>query len=105
MDPALARCCLSHARWAEMRCSLEELVVALADTLWKGKRDAELERQVVQAIGQRAGRDFWDVFIDLDTCFEGIAADGAGRLVRSRPGGARNMPFLPRYGRKACLRQ
>src|SRR5262249_22621552 len=35
--PALARCCLSHAQWEAMACSLEELLVALADHLWKGK--------------------------------------------------------------------
>jgi hypothetical protein len=28
-----------------MQCSLEELVVALADTLWKGKRNAALEKR------------------------------------------------------------
>jgi hypothetical protein len=84
VDPALARCCLSHARWAHMRCSLDELVVALADTLWKGKRDAALEKQVAEMIGERLGCSFWDLFIELDNGFETIAAGGAARLLRSQ---------------------
>src|SRR5689334_15102928 len=38
VDPSIARCCVSHARWANMDVSLEELLVALADALWKGVR-------------------------------------------------------------------
>jgi len=45
----LARVCLSHARWREMECSTEELVIALSDTLWKGKRSEELELEVIEA--------------------------------------------------------
>jgi hypothetical protein len=84
VDPALARCCMSHARWAHMRCSLEELVVALADTLWKGKRNAALEKRVAEMIGERLGRGFWDLFIELDNCFETIAAAGTARLLCSQ---------------------
>jgi HD superfamily phosphodiesterase len=84
INSKLARCCLSHARWASMACSLEELVIALADTLWKAKRLAALETAVVKAVSERAKQDYWDLFIDLYTCFEDIAAGGAERLVRSQ---------------------
>ena len=84
IDAKVARCCVSHARWAEMGVSLEELLVALADKLWKGARHAELERRVVEAVAAKLGRDFWDVFVALDTAFEDIAAGGAERLERSR---------------------
>jgi HD superfamily phosphodiesterase len=83
VDQALARYCLSHARWAQMPCSLEELLVALADALWRGQRDAALEKHVVEAAGARCGRGFWDLFVSLDNCFESIAADGVARLQRS----------------------
>jgi hypothetical protein len=82
--PALARCCLSHAQWEGMACSLEELLVALADHLWKGKRNAELERRVIEGIAGRTGQAFWALFVELDGCFEAIAADGTGRLLRSQ---------------------
>jgi HD domain len=84
--PTLARCCLSHARWTHMSCSLEELIVALADNLWKGKRLANLETAFVKSVCQRSGLRFWDIFIELDACFEAIAAGGDGRLIRSRQG-------------------
>lgn len=84
LDPTVARCCLSHARWREMDCSLEELLVALADKLWKGVRGEELERRVIELVARRMGKDFWGLFVELDTCFEEIAAGGAERLERSR---------------------
>jgi len=84
VNPALARCCLSHAQWTRMACSLEELLVALADTLWKGKRDAELEKRVMEAICERSQLEFWDIFVEVDHGFEVIAADGITRLLRSR---------------------
>ena len=82
--PCVARCCVSHARWASMECSLEELLVALADKLWKGVRVAELERVVVERVAKTLGRPTWDVFVELDTCFEEIASEGDDRLARSR---------------------
>jgi hypothetical protein len=66
-----------------MPCSLEELLVALADTLWKGKRDGELEKRVIDRFSEHGGREFWDLFMELDTCVECIAACGAERLARS----------------------
>jgi len=83
VDPALARCCRSHARWDAMPCSLEELLIALADCLWKGHRNAALEKRVIDAIKARTARDFWDLFVELDTCFESIASDATERLRRS----------------------
>jgi hypothetical protein len=86
VDPALARCCLSHAQWDRLPCSLEELVVALADTLWKGQRNSTLEKRVIDAICGRLDQSFWNLFVELDDCFESIAADGAARLLRSQTG-------------------
>ena len=82
--PALARRCISHARWGQMPCSLEELVVALADTLWKGKRNAALEKRVIEVISESLRLSFWDLFIELDSSFESIAANGTTRLLRSQ---------------------
>lgn len=83
VEAALARCCRSHAQWREMKCSLEELCIALADNLWKGKRLTALEEAVIQRLAIEAGKDYWDIFIDWDSCFEQIAASGDVRLRRS----------------------
>lgn len=83
VSPALARICLSHARWSEMSVSLEELLVALADKLWKGVRSTLLEERVINETAKALDRDRWDLFVELDSLFEEIAADGAARLERS----------------------
>ena len=80
----IARCCLSHARFKEMDVSFEELLVALSDKLWKGKRVEELELRVIDHIGVLLKKDRWDVFEILDSGFETIASHGDERLSRSR---------------------
>lgn len=84
VSPSLARVCLSHARWASMEVSLEELLVALADKLWKGVRKQELEQLVIDTVAEALQKDRWDLFLRLDTTFEDIAAEGTARLERSR---------------------
>lgn len=83
IDPKIARCCRSHGQWQQLECSFEELVVALADNLWKGKRNRELEERVIGKVAQMLGKDYWDVFGCLDDKFEEIAASGDSRLARS----------------------
>lgn len=83
VNPAIARCCVSHGQWESMPCSLEELLIALSDKLWKGKRVQALEDMVIQRIVDILQKDFWDIFPDLDACFEQIAAQGDQRLARS----------------------
>ena len=58
-------------------------LVALADKLWKGKRDENLESLVLDEIAARLGRDRWSVFDAFDTICDEIALDGPGRLRRS----------------------
>ena len=80
----LARVCMTHARWDVMEVELEDLVIALADKLWKGVRKAALEERVVQEVAARTGADRWALFIALDGGFEAIAASGDERLARSQ---------------------
>ena len=84
VDPKIARCCKSHARFMEMEVTLEELVVALSDKLWKGKRESELELMVIDRAASTIGKERWDIFTELDSKFEEIAAGGVYRLDRSK---------------------
>lgn len=84
VQPEVARICASHATWDSPEVTLEERVVALADKLWKGKREADLELSVIDEVAARLGTSRWDVFEPLDTTFESIAAAGADRLEQSR---------------------
>jgi HD domain len=84
IDAKLARCCRSHGQWQTMECTLEELLVALADTLWKGKRNHDLENLVVKLLLKQNNRDYWDLFMEMDACFEKISEGGYSRLLRSQ---------------------
>ncbi|MEZ4223539.1 MAG: HD domain-containing protein [Polyangiaceae bacterium] len=79
----VARICVTHAQWSNHSVSLEELLVALSDKLWKGVRNLELEERVVREVARSLGKDYWDLFVELDNVFEQIAADGSDRLQRS----------------------
>lgn len=85
----IARMCLSHARWDSMPVSLDELLVALADKLWKGARKPGLEERVIDEVASALGKERWDVFVELDSLFEEVAAQGSQRLERSMTGGLR----------------
>lgn len=80
----LARFCVTHAAW--QAGTLEDHLVALADKLWKGKRDEALERAIVEQISVASGSEPWQVFERVDALCEAIAADGDERLVRSLAG-------------------
>lgn len=67
-----------------MECNFEELVVALADCLWRGKRNNELEHRVIAQVAEILDRDDWDVFVSLENGFEKISAGGDLRLLRSK---------------------
>ncbi|MBI5930905.1 MAG: HD domain-containing protein [Chloroflexi bacterium] len=78
----IAHFCLAHADWQD--AIPEELMVALADKLWKGKRHPPLEELIIRRISDTTGQDFWTVFMDLDALFETSAEAGPQRLAHSR---------------------
>jgi len=84
VQPEIARCCWSHGVWNLLDVSLEERIVALADKLWKGKREADLELLVIDETAERLAVSRWDIFEKLDSAFEEIAAGGSERLEHSR---------------------
>ena len=83
VSPKLARVCMTHARWQTLECSTEELLIALSDKLWKGKRVESLELEVIDRIAVLLNKQRWDTFSDLDLSFEEIASGGHDRLQRS----------------------
>ncbi len=80
----LARFCQTHAQWDAPGVAGEDLLVALADKLWKGKRVAKLEQRAIAWLAEVSGRDFWDVFTQVDSVFEKVAQAGPTRIARSR---------------------
>ena len=79
----IAEICVSHDDiWTDTD-SLETLVVILADKLWKGKRNQDLENQFVRSVAKLLNRDYWSVYIMIDKKFEDIANQSHDRLLRS----------------------
>jgi putative nucleotidyltransferase with HDIG domain len=84
VPPDIARCCRSHGAWETEGISLEELLVALADHIWKGTREERLELAIIDNVATQLGVCRWDVFVKLDSAFEAIASDGPSRLAMAR---------------------
>lgn len=79
----IARFCVTHAAWEGADCTIEDELVALADKLWKGKRDEALERLLVTRIAALTKQEPWNVFSRFDSICDAVAAGGPERLSRS----------------------
>jgi putative nucleotidyltransferase with HDIG domain len=79
---ALARFARTHGQWLVVAdAQLEDLLVALADALWRGKRDERLETQVCRHIAEQTGQPIWQVFATLDDIATEISTDADARLA------------------------
>jgi hypothetical protein len=82
-SPEVARVCRSHAQWRDPSNSIAELVVSLADKLWKGARVTELEEMFVDRVAEAFGCDRWALSTQCDSLFAEVAAGADARLLRS----------------------
>jgi hypothetical protein len=74
----LARFARTHGRWrGDPGLPVEDLVVALADTVWCGRRESDLEERVA---GLLPGLEGWEALIQLDQIVTPIADRGEERL-------------------------
>jgi hypothetical protein len=81
VSPQAARFCLTHGAWQAQMVALEDLLVALADTCWKGARNDVLEQQVIAHIQAVYPEDPWETLIFVDQLVEDVAARADERLV------------------------
>lgn len=81
VSPELARFARTHGAWSRETLPLEDLLVALADTVWKGQRIEALDAQVVTSITEKTGIEQWEVFDKLDGLLEVVTAQGDERLA------------------------
>ncbi|ANZ43063.1 phosphohydrolase [Lentzea guizhouensis] len=76
----LARFAGTHGSWSSAT-TFEELLVSLADKVWKAKRVEDLEHLVTTHLATVGGREPWDVFLALDDELDRIAARADERLA------------------------
>ncbi|MFJ8203947.1 HD domain-containing protein [Micromonospora chalcea] len=76
-----ARFAVTHAAWHSPGVQLEDLMVGLADKVWKGRRVADLEQLVVDRLAGITGQERWQTFLDLDDVLAELAAGADRRLA------------------------
>ncbi|HSA53809.1 MAG TPA: HD domain-containing protein [Yinghuangia sp.] len=98
VEARFARFTCTHGTWSEPGLALEDLLVCLADKIWKGARADRLDDLIVGHLvaGGTRGRERWAVFAALDDLLTDLAADADLRLefqarhpVHTAPHGAR----------------
>jgi hypothetical protein len=80
ITPRLARFSRTHGRWRETD-DLEDLLIALADNIWCGRRVEELETKVAAVLAATTGQEKWSAWAKLDAICGEIASKGEERLT------------------------
>lgn len=81
ISPELARFAATHASWMDARVGLDDLLVSLADKIWKNKRVPDLEDLVVARLARATGRATWEEFLALDGILARIGDAADERLA------------------------
>jgi hypothetical protein len=81
VDARLARFARNHASWHAEGITFEDLLVSLADKIWKAKRVPDLEQLVTDHLATASDQEPWQVFMTLDDELDRIAADADHRLA------------------------
>jgi putative nucleotidyltransferase with HDIG domain len=76
----LARFSRTHGRWHEVD-DIEDLLVAVADNIWRGRRVEQLETKVAAILAAKVGVESWAAWSRLDAVCEEIASKGEQRLA------------------------
>ncbi|MFC1430317.1 HDIG domain-containing metalloprotein [Streptacidiphilus sp. N1-3] len=79
-NPELARFAATHASWSAPGVGPNDLLVSLADKVWKNKRVPELEDLVVAQLAGASGKPMWEEFLALDELLSHIG-DGADQRL------------------------
>lgn len=76
-----SRFTITHGNWKEDDLRLEDLIVSLADKIWKGKRIEELEEKIGHALSLELEIDYWEIYRLLDQILEQVSDGADERLL------------------------
>lgn len=77
-----ARFAFTHSNWSDKaQITLEDLLVALADKCWKGKRIEELESLTAETLSASSGRPAWECYASLDEILQTLSQRADQRLA------------------------
>jgi hypothetical protein len=80
IEPGLARFAATHASWNRDDIEVEDLLVSVADKIWKAKRVTDLERLIVDRLAAASELETWQIFMNLDDHLDQLAAGADDRL-------------------------
>jgi HD domain len=81
ISPDLARSAATHAAWTRPGTQIEDLLVSLADKIWKNKRVSDLEDLIVTRLSADSSQPTWEVFLALDDLLTSIGNEADKRLA------------------------
>lgn len=77
-----ARFSRTHGAWRSGEdSSIEDLLVSLADVIWSGGREQDLEQMVTERLAASDGSELWETYMALDDILTRITKDAELRLV------------------------
>ena len=76
-----ARFAYTHGNWDVPSVNLEDLLVALADKCWKGKRVDALEERITALLSAASKKPEWACYAELDAIVEELTRDADARLA------------------------
>ena len=77
----LARFARTHAAWTGPGIGIEDLLVSVADKIWKNKRVRDLEDLVVERLRVASGRAVWEEFLAFDDFLRSLGEGADQRLA------------------------
>ena len=80
IEPRVARFARTHGMKGD-QLELDDLLVILADKVWKGKREQWLEDALLLKLLEHSKQDRWELFIAIDSLIESIALGADRRLA------------------------
>ena len=80
----LARFTKTHGNWQNEDAEVEDLIVSLADKIWKGKRVHGLEEKLCSKIAEQLDLDFWEILQNMDKILSKIALSADENLKQQR---------------------
>jgi hypothetical protein len=81
VSPELARFAGTHAAWTGPVIEIEDLLVSVADKIWKNKRVPDLEDLVVTRLAEASGRSTWEEFLAFDDLLTSVGDGATQRLA------------------------
>ncbi|WP_248293943.1 HD domain-containing protein [Actinoplanes sp. TBRC 11911] len=81
VEPRLARFAATHGSWHAPGITTDDILVSVADKVWKAKRVADLEQLLVGRVAEASAVPPWQAFLGLDDELTRIADSADARLA------------------------